>query len=82
MWHIADVSADHHCNPTDGLQRHSVVITAVTDPGALHRQARPHSPHRTAPHRTAPHRTAPHRTDIVVCVKEAPIRPAMLRLVA
>jgi hypothetical protein len=62
MWHIADVSADHHCNPTDGLQRHSVVITAVTDPGALHRQARPHSPHRTAPHRTAPHRTAPHRT--------------------
>lgn len=36
MWHIADVSADHHCNPTDGLQRHSVVIKAVTDPGALH----------------------------------------------
>jgi hypothetical protein len=27
MWHIADVSVDHYCNPTDGLQRHSVVIT-------------------------------------------------------
>jgi hypothetical protein len=44
--------------------------------------AKPDPTHRTAPHRTAPHRTAPHRTDIVVCVKEAPIRPAMLRLVA